>query len=401
MNGATSPAVPWRVALGFFLASALVTGCGVLFGTTYLPPRTAVANDNGPLAGFGRQDGANYRELLTDGYSYDQDRRSTVAFFPLYPLAARLVWWVSGLSPEAALLVVSQTALAASFVLLAAYCRARFPDAADVTPCVVAVFAFFPLTAFFHMAYSEPLLLALAAAVLLGTARGWPPVGLAVLCGLASATRPVGVALVPVVLLYLWHRSPGWRTFLPRAVVLAPLACSGLLAYMTYQHYAFGDALAFAKTQEHWRIYPPSADSSKLWSLVTLEPVWAAYDPDSPRYWGRITRNHEPAYSLAFLNPIVFVLAAVTVIAGGLARWLNRYEVVLAAGLLLIPYVTRAYENSMLSMARFSAAALPCYLVWGRLAAGLPPAVQVGGAAVGGYFLGVYAALFAAGYGFI
>ena len=81
-------------------------------------------------------------------------------------------------------------------------------------------------------------------------------------------------------------------------------------------------------------------------------------------------------------------------------RLIDAYEIVLAAGLLLIPYVTKGYENSMFSMARFSAAALPCYLIWGRLATILPQPARIAYVAWGGYFLGVFAAMFAAGRAF-
>jgi hypothetical protein len=70
----------------------------------------------------------------------------------------------------------------------------------------------------------------------------------------------------------------------------------------------------------------------------------------------------------------------------------------LSVGLLAIPYITKAYEYGMSSHARFAAAVFPVYLVAGRLLATLPPALTAGILALSGFFMGVYASMFAAGY---
>ncbi len=85
---------------------------------------------------------------------------------------------------------------------------------------------------------------------------------------------------------------------------------------------------------------------------------------------------------------------------GAWKRWLNRLEVSLAAGLLLIPYVTRSHEMCMAGMGRFAAAVVPIYLVLGQLLARLPPPVAAMLLSLSGFLMGVYAALFAAWYRF-
>lgn len=388
------------IGLSLYVVSTVLVQLGVLLGLAFF--RGAAGRDQPPVEpeeAYFRFDGRHYRAIAVDGYTYDPAKSSNVAFFPVYPLLARGTMRACGCSPEIALMLVSNGLLAATFVLLHRYARLREPDATSPVPgSTVAALAFFPPSMFFHMAYSESSFLCVAGVTLLAIHRRSPAWVVAALAGLASGTRPVGVAFLPVALLYMWRGSASTTAFAVRVAYLGPLACWGLLAYMAYQYQAFGDPLAFARTQAHWEALPGHDLADKVAALLTLEPIWAAFTPSSPRYWASIDRGHEPVYSLYFLNPIIFVAAAGTVVAGAGMRLMTRYEVVLAAGLLLIPYWTKAYENSMFSMSRFSAVVLPCYLAWGRIAPLLPGTVRGGAVALGGYFLGVFAAMFAAGY---
>ncbi len=99
--------------------------------------------------------------------------------------------------------------------------------------------------------------------------------------------------------------------------------------------------------------------------------------------------------SLWFANPIYFVFGAVMIAVGVRKRWLNADEWLLAALLLLIPYLTQSYKGYMASMGRFTAAAFPIYIVMARIALALPPGVVVALFALCGFLLGAYAALFA------
>ena len=66
--------------------------------------------------------------------------------------------------------------------------------------------------------------------------------------------------------------------------------------------------------------------------------------------------------------------------------------------LLLIPYLTRAYEMNMASSARFAAVVFPVYVVIGEGLARLPPIVSTALLAISAFFLGAFSALFAGGY---
>src|SRR5207253_861425 len=135
-------------------------------------------------------------------------------------------------------------------------------------------------TFFFRMAYSEGLFLLGCLAALTALQRRWPWWVCAVLIGLTTATRPTGVALLLPMTWQLWRDSPTWRRFALRLGVYGPLACWGLAAYMGYQWQAFDEPLAFAKTQEHWRIRKAVPLSERLVVLATLEPLGSVVNPD-------------------------------------------------------------------------------------------------------------------------
>jgi len=265
------------------------------------------------------------------------------------------------------------------------------------------IFALWPTTFFFRMAYAESLFVLSSLVVLYGISRRWASLPLAVLAGLASATRPVGIAVSAAFLWHLYWQQGSWGTRLGRLGLWAPVACWGLLAYVGYQHVMFDEPLAFARTQAHWVSRPPVRNpdlTEKLCALATLEPATGVYDPESSRYWGISSTGGNLLFTLAFWNPVLFLLAGGLVAYGAMRKWLTGPEVVLGAMALAIPYLTRAYEMSMASHGRFAAAVIPAYLVAGRLLSSVSPLVAV--AVISGSAAGLFCwtSLYAAGYAF-
>jgi hypothetical protein len=169
---------------------------------------------------------------------------------------------------------------------------------------------------------------------------------------------------------------------------------------MAYQYVAFGNALAFAQTQENWTHQMPSeraTSATKLFSLTTLEPIRGVYDPSSPRFWLR-SGSEGLLFNIFFWNPVMFLLAAGLVAVGAARKWLNGPETILGILLLAIPYFTRSYEMSMAAHARFGAAVVVIYPVLGRLLAALAPAAAGAAAALSGGLLLCWTALYVAGY---
>ena len=67
---------------------------------------------------------------------------------------------------------------------------------------------------------------------------------------------------------------------------------------------------------------------------------------------------------------------------------------------MLIPYVTKGYDNAMISHGRFAMAVWPVYIVAWELLRRLPLAVSGAVLGVLGFLLGVYTAVYSAGYPF-
>ncbi len=169
---------------------------------------------------------------------------------------------------------------------------------------------------------------------------------------------------------------------------------------MVFQWIAFDDALAFANWQ--WRtrltLAPEASLLRELVAELTLEPIWGTYVPSSWGYWERYGPPDNPLFNLRFANPLYFVGAAALVVVGWRKKWLNEYEVLLAAGLLLIPYVTKSHDNAMASFGRFSAVVFPIYPVLGHLLHRLGGPLSALALAASAILLTVYAALFTAYY---
>lgn len=402
-------------ALVTYYAGSLAVLLGVVVGFEHLArDRHASPQHRDPMLAFSRWDGRHHTRIASDGYEYDPDRRSIVAFFPLYPMLGGALASITGLRTEIALLIVSNAFLIACLILLHAYV-AHDNEAHPDTPFNVErheglrsqraahtliAFSFWPTTFFFRMTYTESVFLFFAMLALYGMRRRWRLWLIAVICGLDTAARPVGVALVLPFALHIWrerlHDRRNFRT-VPVATLLCVVACWGLLAYMLYQQVTFGDALGFAKTQQHWTMRPVD-DGNKLAALVMLEPLWSVYVPGSDGYWAQTVPTIEPLFNLQAANPIYFVTAIGLIAYGARRRWLNAYEVLLSAGLILIPYVTRSYEMAMASQGRYVAAAFPMYIVMGELLHRVPSPWSTLIIAPIAVLMAIYAALFAAGF---
>jgi hypothetical protein len=320
-----------------------------------------------------RADAGHYLQIAKEGYSYSTDSKSTVAFFPVYPLTGRCVSSCLGVTAEVGALLTANVALAGAFVLFAAYLSRRWPEQSrEQRALALALFGLWPASMFLRMPYAESLFVLGTVAVLYGMAQQWPLWVLAVVAGAVTATRPVGVAVAAAVVWYAWVRLP--HPPVRRAIVVAGLflvSIWGLLAYMGYQAVTFDAPLGFAQTQEHWSMSAPQDRSwgAKVESLAVFEPIWSVYDPASPRYWGR-HGDRDEVFGIFFWNPIFFLLALVLTLVGWYRGWLSGAECVLGLGLLVIPYLTRSYEMSMASHARFGMVVVVQYPVLARLAAG-------------------------------
>ncbi|MFN2556594.1 MAG: mannosyltransferase family protein [Nitriliruptorales bacterium] len=210
---------------------------------------TALAAVSGSKLGLLRSlvswDGAWYLTVTVFGYpSALVNPQGTVAgapaFFPLYPLAIRLVAWLTGLTVVPAAVLVANIGGAAAVVLLRELTR-RVVDAATADRTVV-LFSFFPGAVVLSMAYAEGLTLSLCLACLLALQqRSWAAAGAT--GALATLARPNAVAVCAAC---FWeaarviHSERSWQ-----ALVAPLLAPAGFAVFMVFLWRRTGEPTAW------------------------------------------------------------------------------------------------------------------------------------------------------------
>jgi hypothetical protein len=261
-----------------------------------------------------------------------------------------------------------------------------------------------PLAFFLIGAYSDSLFLALACAALFTARRGqWRAAFLWTF--LAALTRPVGVALVaPLVWEYgrqsglapmvgaiiaVWRRwrigglrrSWGvWRLLAVRIAGLCLVALAAPLAIGVFSLVcwrAYGDPLAWAHAE-------------RLFMHTTMAP-WSSLRYAWQQFWSLRPASFEQARVLVDATPLLFALlmTLLALVALAVGRWLHGRGwqvswarwlgivglpvsfVLYLLGLLLIclmtPIVGSQFPEAFVSVGRYLLAAIPLYLVVGRV----------------------------------
>lgn len=180
------------------------------------------------------------------------------AFFPMYPLATRVLSWplaVIGMNPiaTATLAAVAVSALGTLAGMLALYQLAR--DELDKDGALRTVFylIIFPTGFFLAQVYTEGLFIGLAFWSLLLMRRGqlgWA----AALAIAATFTRAVGVALV-VPLAMAWWQTSDWKRWRARKISwplvgAALIVASPLIAFLVWKVSYYG--LVFTAVEDVW-----------------------------------------------------------------------------------------------------------------------------------------------------
>lgn len=177
---------------------------------------------------------------------------SNVAFFPGYPVAARLV--AAGLRVDAgtALLVTAQAAAAVFFTCFALLLKSLGLRSTAVGLGMAAV-ALYPSSFFLVAGYSESLFLAAATGFLLALLRRGPRARLAAVASgiVMTATRAYAVALLPLPIAWAALSAQAgrrWRAAAAAASVSLG-ASAGILGFFAYCRWRFGQADIYAATQ--------------------------------------------------------------------------------------------------------------------------------------------------------
>lgn len=189
-------------------------------------------------------DGEHYLSIAIFGYKGLEQ-----AFFPVYPMIISFISKPFSLdlfsvfvSSTVAGIIISQTSILLALIFLWRLLRLDFSN--QISFLTLTLILIFPTSFYFAAVYNEALFLLLTIVTFyLGRTNRW---FLASVFGfVASSTRIFGLLLFPALLIEAWQEKLSFRKMLP--LFLIPF---GLVAYMIYQFFTVGDALAFYNLQK-------------------------------------------------------------------------------------------------------------------------------------------------------
>jgi hypothetical protein len=197
-------------------------------------------------------DGKWYRDVALYGYpGHDFHTRTTLGFFPLYPI---VMWAGSHLlstTPDVAGVIIALIGGLVATVLVERLCSGWWGEASGRRAAIL--FCLFPGSVVFSMDYSEGLLIALAAGCILALQhRKWLLAGS--LAGLATAVGPDAAVLIVVcaVSAGLELRRRGWRDPAARNSLFAPLlSVLGIASFGIFLWARTGTPLASLHAQRY------------------------------------------------------------------------------------------------------------------------------------------------------
>jgi hypothetical protein len=218
-----------------------------------------------------RWDAGWYRQIAEDGYTYSPTEQSSAAFFPIYPLAIRLVMRLTGAPVFIAGILTTWVFGFTCCLTFFAWAKDRQGEAAASRSLWLLLawpFAFFLCGAMYGDAAF--LVFVTCAFLFLERDRPWLSVAFGIL---ATATRPLAPAVVVGLLIRSIERRR--RAGHPlRPIDFLPLAATlGLFGYMFFLHREFGDAFGFATTQKGWNQLSGLSSVLKVEALSKFKPA--------------------------------------------------------------------------------------------------------------------------------
>jgi hypothetical protein len=209
-------------------------------------------------------DAAWYRDISRSGYG--GVAKVGLRFFPLFPLIARVVSWLPGVSAGTAVLVVANVSalVVGPLIYELAYRERQDPDLARRA---VWIMYLAPTAFVLVMGYAEATLMVATLAALLALRRGrwWIAAVAGILAGL---TRPVGLILVVPAVFEVWKvlRTASRKQVVGMAAaVVGPALGTG--AYLAWAEHRFSNNL----------LYPLSVQQASASRGGWIDPVRALW----------------------------------------------------------------------------------------------------------------------------
>ena len=284
-----------------------------------------------------RQDAAWFLRIATGGYAAGD---GSAAFFPLYPMAIKVLAWLPGVGPLGAALFISNACFLGALVVLHGLTRLEGMSAAVARTSVLLI-AIFPTAFFFLAPYTEsPFLLLSVSAFWFARRDRW---AMAALMGaLAALTRSIGLVLVLGLAVEAIQRTrEDGRPLIPRLAASAAVAVGPAL-YFLYWGVVHQDTMAPFEAQEAWqRVF--------TFPLATLVQA-GRYAVRYGSYW--------------LIDAVVVGVVLVAVLAG--IRWLRWGYLAYALASLAVPLFEPLPDRPLLSMPRFVVVLFPAFWVMAR-----------------------------------
>jgi Gpi18-like mannosyltransferase len=222
------------------------------------------------VSSFFRYDTGEYKNIIENGYTV-----VTVAFFPLFPVAAKFLMTLTSLNSTWALIATSWVFFFLAAIVVFYWVRFELKERhSHLSPWVViGLIALFPTVFYLVSGYSESIFVFLTASSLFAY-RKHHYILAAILGALSALTRVQGAAVAVFFLCdYLFSKDwSKWKKLIP--VIIAPL---GVIAYMIYLHFAFGNPFEFIIAQQQ---YWGRLDGNVIKNLISsFRPVYAWFLP--------------------------------------------------------------------------------------------------------------------------
>ena len=203
--------------------------------------------DNHYLDSFFRWDSGWYKSIIQGGYSYNTEKQSNVAFFPLYPILVKAIASLTSLNvPISGLLLSNLCLILALFFVYKIsniYLNKRGCEK------VLILMLVFPTSFFYSCFYTESLYLLTTAACFyffLNKKYFWS----GFFGFFASLTRVTGVIIFLAFAIELLWKYLKKKELPKRESIFLLLIPCGLIAYMVFLAWKFNEPLAFVKIQD-------------------------------------------------------------------------------------------------------------------------------------------------------
>jgi Gpi18-like mannosyltransferase len=205
---------------------------------------------------FTHWDGEHYRNIVTKGYAYihnvdliyeeykySDEKQYNIAFFPMYPMIVKLLMSI-GIPFDIAGTIVSNMCFLTALLIFYSWIKKIYDH--SIARWTIAVMAWFPMSLFCSVTYTESCFLLLTISTLVFF-ENRQYVGASFLGMLATATRPTGLVLIPALLLFAWVERRPLIAYLS-AIMMA----GGLIAFSMFCWYKFNQPFAFILAQGGW-----------------------------------------------------------------------------------------------------------------------------------------------------